>query len=181
MRRRLTPYVAAAAVYSLLTLALTWPLPLRLTSAVPGDLGDPLLNMWILWWNTQAVPLSGTWWNAPQFYPASWALGFSEHLLGLAPLTSPVLLLTRDPVLAYNLAFLLAFPLSALGAHFLAHTITRRHDLAVVAALAFAFAPYRIAQLPHLQVISACWMPLTLASLHRYFRSVAELRLLGRP
>ncbi len=169
MRRRLTPCLIAAAAYTFLTVILTWPLPARFTSVVPNDLGDPLLNTWIIWWNTQAVPLTERWWNAPQFYPATGALGFSEHLLGLAPITTPVILLTGDPLLAYNIAFLLAFPLSALAAHFFVYTLTRRHDLACVAGLAYAFAPYRIAQLPHLQVISVYWMPLTLAALHRYF------------
>jgi hypothetical protein len=171
MRRRLIPYAIAATAYSFLTAVLTWPLPIQLSSVVPSDLGDPLLNIWIMWWNTQAVPLTDAWWNAPQFYPATGVLGFSEHLLGLAPITTPIILITGQPVLAYNIAFLLAFPLSALSAHFLVHTLTRRHDVAAAAALAFAFAPYRIAQLPHLQVISAYWMPLALAALHRYFDS----------
>ena len=74
-----------------------------------------------------------------------------------------------NPLLAYNTAFLLAFVLSGLAAHFWRHTITRRHDLSFVAGLAFSFAPYRLPQIAHVQVLSAYWMPLALAGLHRYF------------
>lgn len=169
MRRRVVPWLTAAAVYVLLTAAITWPLPLHPRSLVPSDLGDPLLNTWILWWNTQAVPLTGTWWNAPQFRPVPGALAFSEHLLGLTPITTPIILATGDPLLAYNVAFFLAFPLCALAAHFLVFSIARRHDIALIGGLAFAFAPYRLPQIAHVQVLSAYWMPLALAGLHRYF------------
>src|SRR5262249_45908257 len=39
---------------------------------------------------------------------------------------------------------------------------------ALVAGLAFGFAPYRAAQMPHLQTLWACWMPLGLLALHRF-------------
>ena len=39
----------------------------------------------------------------------------------------------------------------------------------LVAGLAFAFAPYRIANIPHLQVLSSAWMPFVLFGLHRHF------------
>ncbi len=35
---------------------LTWPLVLGIGSDVPGDLGDSLLNMWILGWGAEHVP-----------------------------------------------------------------------------------------------------------------------------
>src|SRR5205823_1227982 len=33
---------------------------------------------------------------------------------------------------------------------------------------AYGFSPYRAAQMPHLQTLWACWMPLGLYALHRY-------------
>ena len=169
MRRSVVPWLAAAAVYVVLTAAVTWPLMLHPRSLVPSDPGDPLLNAWIMWWNTQAVPLTDAWWNAPQFRPVPGSLAFSEHLLGLAPITTPVILLTGDPLLAYNVVFFLAFPLCGLAAHFLVFSLTRRHDVAFIGGLAFTFAPYRLPQIAHVQVLSAYWMPLALAGLHRYF------------
>src|SRR5687767_15094163 len=164
-------FALAGILYSALTAALTWPLVLHPRSLVPSDIFDPLLNTWILWWNTQAVPLSTAWWNAPQFFPIEGGLGFSEHLVGLTPITTPIILATGDALLAYNVAFFLAFPLCALGAHYLVYTITRRHDLALIAGLAYSFAPYRFPQIAHVQVLSAYWMPVALAALHRYLQN----------
>ncbi len=171
MRRFLNPVVLAALVYVLLTVALTWPLILRPASIVPNDLGDPLLNAWILAWDARALPLTSSWWNGPQFYPVEGTMAFSEHLLGLTVFTTPIIWITGDPLLAHNVAFFLSFVLSALSAYFLAYTISRRHDCAFVAGLAFGFAPYRMAQFAHVQVLSAYWMPIALAALHRYFEN----------
>jgi hypothetical protein len=41
------------ALYLLLTLVMTWPLAAGLTRDVPGDLGDSLLNLWILGWDAE--------------------------------------------------------------------------------------------------------------------------------
>jgi hypothetical protein len=170
MRRVPSPAVLlATAVYFVLTVLLTWPLILHPGGRVPNDLGDPLLNTWLMAWNARVVPLTGKWWNAPQFFPADGAMAFSEHLLGLSWITSPVIWLSGNPLLGYNAAFFLSFPLCALSAYFLTYSIARRHDCAFVAGLAFGFAPYRMAQFAHVQVLSAYWMPLALAGLHRYF------------
>jgi hypothetical protein len=169
MRRFLGPVLAATAAYVVLTAALTWPLVLHPGSVVPNDLGDPLLNTWLLSWNARVAPVTAAWWDAPQFYPATGTMAFSEHLLGLTIFTTPIIAATGNPLLAYNTAFFLSFVLSGLSAYFLAFTIARRHDCAFVAGLAFAFAPYRMAQLAHMQVLSSYWMPVALAALHRYF------------
>ena len=158
----------SAALYFLLTVVLTWPLALHPGSRVPNDLGDSLLNMFLLAWNARQVPLTTEWWNLPQFFPIPGAMAFSEHLLGLAPITTPIILATGNVVLAYNAAFFLSFPLCALAAHLLAFQLTRRHDLALLAGIAYGFAPYRMAQLSHVQVLSSYWMPLSLLGLHLF-------------
>jgi hypothetical protein len=164
------PLLVAATAYVALTIAYSWPVPRHLVDGIPHDPWDPVLNTWILWWTTRAVPLTARWWNAPIFYPATGALAFSEHLLGLAPLTAPVIALTHNALLGYNVALLSTYVLSGLGGYFLGHTLTRRHDAAFVCGIAFAFAPYRLAQLPHVQVLSSFWTPVCLAALHRYDR-----------
>jgi len=156
--------------YLLITIIYTWPLPVRLGD-VTHDYGDPLLNTWILWWTTKAMPLTAQWWNAPIFYPAAGTFAFSEHLLGLAPIAAPLIWFTGNPLVGYNVTVIASFVFSGLGAHFLAYTLTRRHDAAFVAGIAFAFAPYRLAQLPHIQVLCSYWTPVCLAALHRYGRN----------
>ena len=165
------PWLAVTALYLGLTLAYAWPLIRAIGSRLPFDAGDPGLNAWILWWNTQAVPLTERWWNAPIFFPVQGAMALSETLLGLAPLTVPLQWAGASPILAYNIAFLLSFPAAALAAHALAYRLTGRHDAALLAGLGYGFSPYRAAQLPHLQVLWSCWMPLGLLGLHRYLDS----------
>ena len=168
--RRPHPVVFAALGYIALTLAYAWPLPRHLFDGVAHDLGDPILNAWILWWSTRAVPLTTAWWNAPMFYPAQGTLAFSEHLLGQAPLAAPIIALTGSALAGYNAMLLASYVCSGLGAYFLGFTLTRRHDAAFVAGLAYAFAPYRLAQVPHIQVLCGYWAPVCLAALHRYDR-----------
>ena len=156
--------------YCGLTVALTFPLILQLTSVLPNDAGDPALNTWILWWNTQTMPLSAAWWNAPVFYPAPGVLSFSEHLLGLSVIATPLHWMGAGPQTAYNIVFLLTFPLSAFGAYLLGYELTKRHDAAFIAGLLFGFAPYRIAHLPQIQSLASFPMPFALLGLHRYVR-----------
>jgi hypothetical protein len=160
--------VLVVVAYLALSLAYTWPLALHLTNGIAHDPGDPVLNAWILWWSTQTIPLTAHWWNAPFFYPAPGVLAFSEHLLGLAPISAPLIAIGHSPLVGYNVAIIASFVLSGLGAHFLAYTLTDRHDAAFVAGVAYAFAPYRIDQIAHIQVLSSYWAPVCLAALHRY-------------
>lgn len=157
-----------ALAYGLISIVWTWPLVLDLASAVPSDTGDPLLNVWTLWWNSRHLPLTSAWWNAPMFYPPTDTLALCEHLAGLSPITTPIIVVSGNPQLAYNIAFLLTFALSAFFAHLLCYRLTGRHDAAFVAGLAFGFAPYRANQLSHLQVLSSFWMPLIFLGLHAY-------------
>lgn len=165
---RATPWLLAAVAYATLTILFTWPLVLRMSSVLPHDLGDPILGTYILWWNAHVTPLTERWWSAPYFWPTSGVTTFSEHLLGISVLTSPLMWLGAGPVTAYNVAFLVTFPLSALGAHALAHRLTRRHTASVIAGLIYGFNPYRTAHVSHIQVIWSFLMPFALAALHAY-------------
>lgn len=158
---------AALAAFSAIAIALTWPLLLRLSSAVPHDLGDPLFSATVLWWNSHVVPLTTRWWNGFFFAPATGTIAFSDHDLGESLIASPLLWLGLSPAAAYNVTLLATFPLSALAAYWLGFVLTRRHDGAAVCGLAFGFTPYRLAHIEHLQLLAAYGMPAALAALHR--------------
>jgi hypothetical protein len=168
--RRNLAHVWVFGLYLVFAIALTYPLALRLGSVVPSDRGDPLLNTWILWWNATNVPFTSSWWHAPVFFPAQNAMTFSEHLVGVSPLSSPVYWVTGNAQLSYNVVFLLSFPLSALAGYLLCLHLTGRRDAAFLGGLAFGFAPYRVAQFTHLQVLLSFGMPVALLGLHRYVR-----------
>jgi len=158
-------------LYSALAIALTFPLILHLTSVIPSDLGDPLLSTSILWWNAHVLPLTERWWNGFAFAPAHGMLAFSDHRLGVSLFATPLQWFGASPVTAYNVVFLATFPLSALGAHALGYTLTRRHDAAAICGVAFGFNPFRVAHLSHLELLAAFAMPIALAALHLFLRS----------
>ena len=137
--------------YGLIAVIATHPLWLHLTSAVPSDIGDPLLNTWILAWDVHALtvhPLNL--FEANIFFPLLNTLAYSEHLLGSALITLPVLLLTGEPVVAYNATFLLSFILGGWGTYLLVRRYTYCGWAAFLAGLAFAYAPYRLTSFSHL-------------------------------
>lgn len=158
----------SAAAYAAIAVVLTYPLIRHLSTTLPHDLGDPLLSTTVLWWNAHTVPLSHGWWNAFFFWPAPGAIAFSDHRLGESLLATPLQWMGLGAISAANLVFLVSFPLSALAAHALAFTLTRRHDAGVIAGLAYGFCPYRIAHVQHLELLAGFGMPLALAALHRY-------------
>jgi len=174
-------WLAVSALYVGATLLYAHPMLRVIGSALPNDTGDPGLNAWILWWNAHAIPLTAQWWNGPIFYPARGAMALSETFLNLVPLSTPLQWAGASAVLTYNLMYLLSFPAAALAAHALAHRLTGRHDAALIAGLAFGFSPYRAAQMPHLQTLWSCWMPLGLYAMHRFIgeRRPRYLVLLG--
>lgn len=184
---RRTSTKAALAAYLVLTLATTWPLARGLGRDVPWDLGDPLLVMWILAWDCEQILriLGGDFsriagfFDANIFYPAPLTLAYSEHLIAQAVQILPVYAITGNPILSYNLVFLSTFVLSGLGMYLLVRELTGNPTAAFVAGLIFAFAPYRVPQSSHVQVLSSQWMPFFAYGLRRYFDSRRLLPLGG--
>ncbi|PYQ52883.1 MAG: hypothetical protein DMF59_03180 [Acidobacteria bacterium] len=163
--------LALFAFFLIAATVLTWPLAANLPTAV-SDLGDPLLNAWILDWDCYALthqPLHL--FDAPIFYPAKYPLAYSEHLVGVALLILPFWLTGLGAITIHNIAILLGFALSAYGASVLARVVTNRFLPSALAGVLYGFVPYRFGQLPHVQVISGAWLPLLLAALLIYRRS----------
>ena len=159
------------AFFLALAVAWTWPLATRLSWRIPHDPGDPVLNTWILWWNTQALPFTSAWWNAPIFHPMPGAFALSEHLAGIAVLTAPLHAAGLSPIAAYNIALILCTWLSGYFAFLLGRRLTGSTAAGLIAGIAFGIAPYRASQLSHLQVLAAQWMPLVLLAMHAYLES----------
>src|SRR5688500_10734355 len=131
-----------------------WPLGAHLTSRVPHDPGDPILNTWILCCNAHTPPFTNGWWDPPIFYPMRGALALSEHLAGISLISTPVQLAGGNAILGYNVALLLSYALSGVFAFALVERLTGSRLAALCAGLAYACAPYRAGQLAHLQVLT---------------------------
>lgn len=177
----------AAGAYLLVALVFTWPLATVIGSEIAWDMGDSLFNSWVLLWTGGQVLafLSGDFsalnrfWHGNIFFPERLTVAFSEHLVPQMVQALPILAATDNVVLAYNLLFLSTFVLSGLGMFLLVRELTGSPVAGFVAGLAFAFAPYRVAQFSHLQVLSAQWMPFVIYGFRRYFETRERRPLIG--
>jgi hypothetical protein len=155
--------VVAALGAVLLAVAMHWPLVLNLETTIPKDLGDPLPQAWQIAWGGHALahqPLE--FFQANQFWPEPDSLAFGDALIGYAPAgligDGPT-----DAVVRYNLVFLLAYALAFVGPYLLARELGLGPFGAAVAGAAYAYAPFRLEQDGHLQVISSGGIALALA------------------
>lgn len=170
MSTRATVLRAMAVLLAYLVIAAFYTHPLlgRLADGVANDRYDPVLNASIVWWNATTIPFSTAWWTPPHYYPNAGIAAFTENLVGLSVITSPVVWATNNAVLAYNAAVFLSWPLSAFGVYLLVLRLGASGPAAFLGGLAFGFAPYRISQMAHVQVLSCYWLPLALAGLHGF-------------
>lgn len=181
------PALAATFSYAALAVVMTWPLVAGLTHDVPSDVVDPLLNSWILAWDADHLlrflagdvqALAG-FWDANIFYPRARTLAYSEHLVAQALQILPVYALTHNAILCHNLLFLSTFVLSGLGMYLLVLDLTGDRRAAYLAGLLYAFAPFRLCQIPHVQVMSSQWMPFVLLAVRRLVAHPRPLAVLG--
>ena len=175
------------AVFVLLTVVVTWPLVVKLTVSVPGDLGIPLFIGWAMRWVGERVsaalvnPFSlRVFWDAPIFYPEPGALALSEHFIPQTLWSLPAYWLTQNPILCYNLAFLLSYVLTGTGTALLTRALTGNLLAGVLAGVVAAFNEYRLVwEVAHLQTLSIYWFPFVLLGAHRYLATGSRRSLAG--
>ena len=102
-------------------------------------------------------------------YPYRDTLAFSENLLGLAFFVAPVYWISHNPLLTYNVAFVLSFAFAGTAMYLLVRALTHSRAAAAVGGAFFAFCPFRMAQIAHIQMVATGWIPLGLWALHLYF------------
>jgi hypothetical protein len=165
---------AIFCAYLLMAIVVTWPLAARLDTAV-SDLGDPLLNAWIIDWDCHALthaPLHI--FDAPIFYPSKLPLAYSENLIGIALVALPFHFAGLPPLAVYNIAILLGFAISSYAGYLLARVVTRKTAASAIAGLLYGFVPYKLGQLAHVQIIWSATPALLLAALILYRRKPSK-------
>ena len=153
--------VAGAAL--LLSVVMHWPLILNLGDTIPKDLGDPLPQSWQVAWGGHALTEQPfEFFQSNMFWPQPDSLAFGDALIGYAPAG----LIGDGPhaaVVRYDLLFLFAYALCFFGGYWLGRELGLGWAGAAVVGAAFAYAPFRLEQDGHMQVISSGGIPLTLA------------------
>ena len=152
------------------TCLMTWPQAVRL-DAVP-NLGDPLFSTWRMSWVAHQLPRDPLHlFDANIFHPERRTLAYSDAILLPAVAAAPFLWLGAPVVVVYNLLLLATFVLAGVAMYVLARALTGQAPPAVVAAIAFAFYPFRLEHYSHFELLFCFWMPLVLLALHRTIAS----------
>jgi hypothetical protein len=167
-------FAGAVLFFLAATILFTWPAAAHLSNSL-SDPWDARLNAWILHWDFhQTFHDPGHLFDANIFYPARYALAFSENLLGASLFGFPLYAAGLSTLTVYNVLFLLGIFLSALAAWALAREWTGDPRASLLAGVVYAFLPWRIAQIPHIQFQWGAFLALLLLFLLRYLDS-------GRP
>jgi hypothetical protein len=162
---------AALALLAAVTVVMTWPQVPRLATHA-ADHHDVYFNMWRLTWMAHALASApASFFDGNIFYPEPRALTFSDAMPFEGFLAAPLLWAGLPRVLVHNLMLLGGIMASGIGVFVLAWRLTASATAAFVAAIIFAFAPYRFDHYMHMELQWAVWTPLAFWAVHRTIES----------
>lgn len=167
--------------YLFCSVLVTYPLVFKINHATIDGSADTYLMLWTLSWDVHQLSANPfNLFNANYFYPHENTLALSEHHIGSALVAWPVMQISHNSVLAFNILILLYLVLGAIGAFALAYDLTRNFFTSLLAGILFGFAPYRLGHLSQLHVAVTIF-PLAIFFLHRYLKNkkTKHLVLLG--
>jgi hypothetical protein len=150
--------LAIAAIFN-------WRVVIHPRSTIVTAPGDPLLQAWTLAWNSHFLGGDG-YWTSNIFYPSKDNVAFTDALLGYLPLSwfgsGP-----NDALFRYNIAFVLAYAIAFIGGYWLVRQLGGNWQAAALGAVVYAWAPWRLAHNPHLNILSTGGIALALFALAR--------------
>jgi hypothetical protein len=157
-------------LYTLLTVAMTYPALLFLRTKVPGGPEDNFHFLWELWYVAHALfdLHKSPFFDPDVFVPFGFSLLRNQDLSpGTVLLFSPLTHLCGE-VFTYNFLILVSFLLTAFGTYLLARELWSNRAAAFVAGIIIGFCPYRFAHsVGHLSIVSTEWIPFFFLYLER--------------
>lgn len=158
-------HAGIAALFLLLAVWATWPLVINSADHIPVKAtGDQLWQAAILEGQYRDLRLNPQNFLDGYFYYGSGrALFASDLLIGLFLIFAPLRFVSGNPLLAFNVTWILAFALNAMAMYAATLAFTRSRAAAVVAGLIYAFGPIALNfARSHFQLAGAWWIPLAL-------------------
>lgn len=164
---RVRELAAALMVFTAAAVAVTWPLAAHFgTESVQH--GDVYFNMWRMEWFAHALRTAPSHvFDANIFYPEPGTLAYSDAMLLEDSVAAPLYAARVAPVFVHNLMLLAGMVLSATGMFLLATYLTKSRGAGLIAGVVFAFAPFRLDHIAHMELQWAMWSPLAFLALHR--------------
>lgn len=151
--------VLAAALYTAYGLFYLRPVWQVWQDRIAPNTADPLFNLWVLKWGVHQIR-SGLpdLWEANIFHPTPGTLALSDHLIGPALQIA----LFDNAIAGYNFLFFTSFVLTGLAVCWVIRRSGASWIAATLAGAMYAFSPFRLTHLNHIQILLAQWVPLTL-------------------
>jgi hypothetical protein len=168
VRRGVREWLVVAFGFGVLAIVVTYPLSTHLATLARTESADGQFSIWNVAWVAHALlthPQQVL--DANIFYPRTRTLVYSEANLAAGALAVPGYWITRDPYVAHNFVLVLSFVLAATSMYYLVRYLAGDRRGAIVAAIAFAFAPHVFAHLQHIQLLMTAGIPLALLAFHR--------------
>lgn len=160
-RPKIKEIIIVAVSFTALTLILTYPAVLNLSTHFMCDGGDGFQNMWNMWWlKTSLLDLhSNPYYTNYLHHPDGVSLLFQTFNPFNGLISIPLQYLFNMEV-TYNLVVIFSFIMSGIGMYFLAKYLIRNRMAAFIAGCIYTFCPFHFAHgLGHLQLIAMEWMP----------------------
>lgn len=174
----LRPWLRAAALYAVATVAATWPYALTLRSRLPS-LVDPLQHLWLMRWYRACLAEGRLPLVCDEIqYPLGAPIGnFSPlHLQGLLFLGLNFFI--DNDLLVYNILWLLGFVTTGLATYALARRLIEGEPAALLAGLlAMLSGPMMVHSHCHLELIYLGGFPLFLLAWMRFVDAPGATRL----
>jgi hypothetical protein len=159
------------ASLTLLAIAFTWPLGNFSQLQLPAH-HDALFSVWRLAWIAHQLTNDPVHlFDANIFWPERNTLAFSDAMLLLGAVGAPLIWAGVHPVAVHNLLLIASFVCVGYAAMLLARHVKVGLAGQFVGGVVFAFAPYRVAHLGHLELLWTAFLPLALLALYRALES----------
>jgi hypothetical protein len=161
----------ALLFFVIATIAFTWPLAIQLNNTLPdwGDAADSTWRIGSMAHQLRHDPLHL--YQTTAFYPLNNGLALDELLTGQGLLAAPIIWLTDNPALAYNILTFASYALSGFAMWRLVQHLTGSGAAGLVAGLIFAFSPWHYGQYAHLGLAAQQWMVFALYFLMRFMEA----------
>ncbi|MFA6525153.1 MAG: hypothetical protein WCT33_02660 [Patescibacteria group bacterium] len=161
----------AVVIFLLLTFVMTYPWSAQLATSVQAS-SDSYFNIWTIAWDVhmfQEKPLDI--FNANIFYPNNNTLAYSENLIGTALFAWPVIALSGNPVLAYNIIIFLFFVLAGYCMYLLAYYFTKNFPVSILGGVIYGFNAYMFLHFNLLHIMAVFFFPMIFLILHKLVES----------
>ncbi|MDD5449019.1 MAG: hypothetical protein PHO42_00275 [Candidatus Omnitrophica bacterium] len=154
------------------TVVFTYPLVLKINSAIPGfeNTDEPQASIWYYWWQKRCFHNKTDDFGECSYISFPFGVNF-KHGTNFYPiwlfLTRWISMLT-NPIFTYNAQVFLSFILSAVFMYWLVLFMTKDRASAFISGVIYAFLPYHFVRIwQHLGLAQIQWMPLLILSIFK--------------